>query len=343
MVTTHVFLDTEVFDSNNFYFDAPVFRRLAQLVEEGTIIVYLTTITVKEIEFHIVSYIEEGIREIKTLQKERPARMLGLIPNSPFPLITRQFDVESLKRQALDAFHDYLKAVKAKVIPVEGVSIDKVFDKYFSGISPFGSGEKKHEFPDAFAVAGLERWCQERGSKLVVISNDNDMSDACECSESLISFDTPQDFFDALAKEQELYTHAFELYSQHKGEIIELLKESFPDLMLFIDQPESEVFNVEIQSIEIIKELAIELDKDHAAFELETEVEITAEVTYAELIVEDVPVLMQHEAIEKTLYMKATATLLYDGADPDAFQVEGVSFEDDSLLIDIEPSPYDLK
>lgn len=344
METTHVFLDTEVFDSNNFYFDSSVFRRLVELVEERTINVHLTTITVREIEAHIVSYIEQGIKDIKALQKERTVKVVGLIPDTPFQLIPKQFDIELLKQRLLDSFHMFLRAVRANIIPVEGVSIEGVFDKYFGVVAPFGSGEKKHEFPDAFALAGLDYWCEQNDSAIFVISNDNDMHNACEVSESLISLKSVHELFDVIAREQtELYEFALGLFNQHKGEIEELLRDNFPDLMLFIDMPESEVFDVEILSLEIDKELAIEVRDDHATFDLDVEVEIRAEITYADLIVEDVPVLMHNEDIEKTLYMKAKVNLLYDHEDPDAFQVEYANFDDDSLLLDIEPSAYDLK
>jgi hypothetical protein len=339
MDTAHVFLDTEIFVSNNFHFESPLFEKLISLAQQETIFIHLTTITVREIEARIISDIEQGLAHLRTLQnKERAVKVLGLIPNTPFQIIPRRFEIAPIKRQIMDSFRSYLEAIRADILPVTDVSIDEVFDKYFRAVPPFGSSEKKHEFPDAFALAGLQGWCNRTGNRVFVISNDSDMRDACELSESFISLRSLQELFDLIAKEVELYAVALNLYTEHKREIEDLLKDEFQDLLLFIDEPESEVSDVEVQELHVIRELAIEVEDDHATFELSVAVRFTAGISYAEYIVDDVPVLMREGEIEKTVHLKGEVNLLYDREDSDAFQVEHVKFDDDSLLLDFDPS-----
>jgi hypothetical protein len=38
-------------------------------------------------------------------------------------------------------------------------------DCFHESEPPFGSAEKKHEFPDAFALAGVQRWCDDADEK----------------------------------------------------------------------------------------------------------------------------------------------------------------------------------
>jgi len=153
-----------------------------------------------------------------------------------------------------------------------------------------------------------------------------------------------QELFDLIARDQEeLYEFAGNLFREHLGEIENQLSERFLDIGLFIDQPESDVFDVEVRGIEVVSELATEITDETAQFEVQVEVTFKANISYAELIIEDIPVLLNEDEIEKTLELKATVSLVYDREDPDAFQVETVGFEDDSLLLDLEPSPEELK
>src|SRR6266568_8728020 len=156
MDTPHVFLDTEIFVSNNFHFASPLFVKLVELAQTRVIFLYLTTVTVREIEAHIVSDIQDALTHIKALQKkEKSVKVLGLSPDTPFPIIPKTFDVEATQQRALDSFHKFLESATVEIIKVEGISIDEILEKYFGSVPPFGSGEKKHEFPDAFALAGL--------------------------------------------------------------------------------------------------------------------------------------------------------------------------------------------
>src|SRR5438874_1441023 len=124
MDTQHVFLDTEIFVSNNFHFESPLFVKLAELAQKRAIFVYLTTVTVREIETHIASDIEEAVTHIKALQKkQKSVRVLGLIPDTSFPILTKTLDLEPTKQRALDSFHRFLDAAMAQIIEVEGVSI----------------------------------------------------------------------------------------------------------------------------------------------------------------------------------------------------------------------------
>lgn len=345
MDTPHVFLDTEIFVANSFHFESPLFVKLAELAQKRVIFVYLTTVTVREIETHIASDIEEAVTHIRALQKkQKSVNVLGLTSNSPFPILPKNFDREATKQRVLDSFHGFLQAARAEIIEVEGISIDEILEKYFGSIPPFGSGEKKHEFPDAFALAGLQKWCDESGNRIFVVSNDGDMSSACDSSESFYSLRRVQELFDLIARDQqELYEFAGNLFREHRGEIEDLLREGFLDIGLFIDQPESDVFDVEVRGIDVVSELATEVTSENAQFEVQVEITFKADISYAELVIEDIPVLMNEEKIEQTLELKAKVSLLYDREDPDAFQVETVGFEDDSLLLDLEPSPEELK
>jgi hypothetical protein len=344
METQHIFLDTEVFIRQNFDFESRTFTRLIELVEQEKIIVHLTSITVSEIEKHIVSLINEGISHLKAVGKKPAIWVVARLRTSPFQIIPRRFDVEPLKEEGISVFRRFLERTRANIIPVEGLSIDDIFAKYFESIPPFGSAEKKNEFPDAFAVAGVQRWCDENEEKMFVISKDGDMKQACELSEELLSLQSVDELFDLIAQDDaELYAYALRVYAQYKQEILGELKERFAELWFFLDEVESEVSDVEVKDIDVLEELAIEVKEDHATFKLIANVTYTADISYAEMITEDVPVSWVEGEIEETERIHAEVSILYDREDPDASQVDSVTINEDTIMVGTEPEPWELK
>jgi hypothetical protein len=60
--TPNVFLDTEVFDQHEYDLSSPYFKRLIRLVNSGAVKLFLTTVTVGEIQDHIDERAKQGLR-----------------------------------------------------------------------------------------------------------------------------------------------------------------------------------------------------------------------------------------------------------------------------------------
>jgi hypothetical protein len=59
-------------------------------------------------------------------------------------------------------------------------------DDYFAGKPPFGTGDKKAEFPDAITVKVLADWAKSEGAQILVVSGDKGVCEARGPVESLI-------------------------------------------------------------------------------------------------------------------------------------------------------------
>ena len=59
------------------------------------------------------------------------------------------------------------------VVPVDGRTTSQVVSRYFLERAPFGSGKKRHEFPDAIALLSIEAWAIERNTKVLMVSTDS--------------------------------------------------------------------------------------------------------------------------------------------------------------------------
>ena len=55
------------------------------------------------------------------------------------------------------------------------VDLRVVFEKYFMDQPPFHSENKKHEFPDAFALSMIEEYCRQKDISCYALSHDKDI------------------------------------------------------------------------------------------------------------------------------------------------------------------------
>ena len=72
-------------------------------------------------------------------------------------------------------FDELIRLGKVEVIPYPNVDISVIFVKYFENKPPFKEGEKKHEFPDAFAIETIEQWCKKHRKKCFTLCKDKDI------------------------------------------------------------------------------------------------------------------------------------------------------------------------
>ena len=90
---------------------------------------------------------------------------------------------EEVAQRRLDEFYERCDAI---VIPADTASSREVLDPYFKHQPPFEAmGDKKLEFPDAYALVSLEQWAQAQGCKVLVVSKDEGWKAFCEESEYL--------------------------------------------------------------------------------------------------------------------------------------------------------------
>jgi hypothetical protein len=68
-----------------------------------------------------------------------------------------------------------LKKANATILEYPTINIGDVFHRYFDNDFPFNSSDKKHEFPDAFALLTVELWTKEKRTKCVVLATDKDL------------------------------------------------------------------------------------------------------------------------------------------------------------------------
>jgi hypothetical protein len=173
--TQNIFLDTSTFEQNNFL----VGKKLNSLLEhtdDNSINVFSSEIAIKELKERVRKKILKAKSEIKKFRNTKP-KSVEIFRNTEtyeiFDQVWRiKFDEEIEKINL--KIDDLIKNTPIQLIETNGIDIDEVFNKYFKNKAPFKEGDKKYEFPDAFILASIEKWCIENNSKMIIISNDKD-------------------------------------------------------------------------------------------------------------------------------------------------------------------------
>jgi hypothetical protein len=204
-------------------------------------------------------------------------------------------------------FATFLQDAQVESIPLTGPDAENVFELYFGRRAPFGQGKKKSEFPDAFIVASLDRWCRERNEKMYVITGDGaerqpkdtaggavtnedveglkSMMSACHETGTLLPLPRVSMFLELVtrAEENELVGIAragavAEWASVNRTLVAEYLTDNFADFEFVPDDFESEVEEVYVLGVRVGTPELIELDEDRAVLAFGAKVRYEASV-----------------------------------------------------------------
>jgi len=193
--TRNVFVDTPVFFNLNFNFKSAALESLAELGACGKAKVLLTKITEGEVEKQVAEAVR--MAHAATSNARGEAKILSNIEGTQFKGLFDRWNQEKVLDEIRGQLKSFQKEAKVTMIPVNNVSVDKVFAKYFSSKPPFGTtADKKHEFPDAFVLAGLRDWCKDSDSMTCVISTDKGV--CCSPNGPLIALTSLAQFLELL-------------------------------------------------------------------------------------------------------------------------------------------------
>ncbi len=165
-----IFIDTSIFEANNFL-ESKRIKEIFKLAERKDICVVLPRLTYDEIVNRISKNIEESSQKFKKYRDD--TRILRNVPslNEKF----EPFDSDKIKEELSLLLKERFDQSNFVIIDYPTLNIEGIFKSYFEKKFPFGSGGKKNEFPDAFALKSIETWAQEQGIKVLTFSKDNDI------------------------------------------------------------------------------------------------------------------------------------------------------------------------
>jgi hypothetical protein len=296
MKTRNVLLDAEVFVTNNFDIRSRVFERLKELAAEDRVVVFLTEVTVREVENRIRKNVEAAGLWFKRVKKE--ARILMAIENSTFDISSGAYQPEEIIEQLTGSFRSFLDSVNAEIIPNSMISLPDVLDAYFNASAPFAAGDKQKEFPDAFTVSAASKWAEDKEEDLYFVSADKDIESACSTSEHLHHLTRVQNFLDLESRHHSDNGWITEELSGRIEELKRGLADSYQDGSgFYLDDVDGDIEDIEVTISDIDNIDLIEVNEDSAEVEVSLSFELTAHVTYPD------PDMTHYDSEDKQVYV----------------------------------------
>ncbi|MEJ6784914.1 PIN domain-containing protein [Aminobacter sp. Piv2-1] len=193
-----MFLDTEVYRRAGFNISNTPFALLAKQIEDGRVVLHVTDITLAEIQRQLGESALVMAAEAKRLLRDfnRIAQLTG-----EDNVTVRDVDGSDLGKKAWAGFVDVLvKRFRSHSVSALEVPPRVVFDRYFVGSPPFDHRGSK-EFPDAFVVEALARYCKSNEISMYVVSGDAALRKAAGEHDALLPLETLEDVLAAATAE----------------------------------------------------------------------------------------------------------------------------------------------
>lgn len=166
----YIFVDTGIFEKNNFL-DSKAIKQLLKLAEKREITVVIPKITYNEIIARASWRIRAGIEQLNTAKPS-----MRVMRNTPSKMsLFDKIRPDEVIAEFTQAFAEQMKIANYLELDYPTLNVTEIFTNYFNGDFPFGKGDKKQEFPDAFALATIEQWCKENAYRCYVFSTDKDI------------------------------------------------------------------------------------------------------------------------------------------------------------------------
>lgn len=277
---SYVFIETQVFYTNNYDYQRTAFRELIARVKQNRIRVVLCSVTVGE----VIRQVEEKVREAAVVVDDTK-RGLRVLANSAQPEVAgrvKRLDVKTVVAELDAQFRDFLKESKAEVIDVSDVDAELVFEKYFRFELPFErKKEKRMEFPDAFAIEALRAYAKENDVDLTILTADKGFKAACE-KYGMRTLNTVEEFLDAenRTREEKVSEHIINCYERQVEQIQSEIEDDFKNSAFHLVDVEGDVSSVSIDKIVLEDPLVVSIHETSATVEVSVQIEYSAEISY---------------------------------------------------------------
>jgi predicted nucleic acid-binding protein len=277
-----VFLDTSVFVNENFFHGKKI-NSLLNLSEKNKIDLYITEITYNELISNFNKFLSLANGHHKRFIKESENWILR--NDKDLERLFLKIDTKEKKDNFKKKLDDLIHRDIIKIIPYTKIDIKIVFDKYFKPDSPFGEGDKKSEFPDAFTLELINDFCTSNVITGIVFSTDNDF-----LSSKFSSLDIRKNYQDYLElKYTEIELVKKEItkrlflsnIAEFEKNFVEWYKENLEDSSLYINAVNwKEVYDVKIDEVVVgsMDYTIIEIIDDVVTIEVNTSVKARVSV-----------------------------------------------------------------
>lgn len=182
-----VFLDTNIYESANFSFYNKQFSKLKELTEEESVELLYNEIVYQEVNQHIGENLTKSVSEYNQVIKDNRAF-------APFRMDDKwrdkisQIKADDMIGELRKRWDDYIVDTYAIEIPISGVDVDGIVDKYFNKRYPF-ENKKPAEFKDAICVDSIIQYYDTvEDDKIYVVTSDKGFRKSFSKRDEFVTF-----------------------------------------------------------------------------------------------------------------------------------------------------------
>jgi len=186
-IVTHIFLDTSIFDGQQYNFSSATLASFVGAADDLGVWLVLPDPTEREVRRHISDRSRDAMRALNEAYRKAP--FLSKWRHFQNRLSNRD-ELLEVTRIALSEWADFVGQLKVIRLGYDRIDMPMIMDWYDKASAPFGTGKKRKEFPDAFAIAMLASYAKSEGIRIGVVSLDPDFKAACENFSSLVYFES---------------------------------------------------------------------------------------------------------------------------------------------------------
>jgi len=336
VIVEAVALDTQVFVATSFGFQGKSFQALKKHLAEGRLRLVMTAITVNEVKARIRQAVRKELVKQRTFVNDAQVLFNSSLPEVQTAIT--KLDPEVVAKDLCDQFEAFLQETKATILECDDLSAGEVLDNYFAGAAPFGAAEnKKHEFPDAFAIQALTEYAEQNGLAMFVISGDTLFREACAAAPGLVPKKTISEVLDQVASDYAELAAFVRAETMKRIDAIKAeVKKDFEDRFYWVEDENGDA-TVEITALTPAEEPEIlTIDKETATLQWSIAADYQAELSYDDsataVYSEGDLMYVEHreEQVERDAELVVEIEVSYEPMDAASFDILGISL--------IEPS-----
>lgn len=329
-----VIIDTSIYHINQYDFEGitkSIIPMFLQLLEANNIKLLTHPILESEIKKHIGE--SSLVKRIGNLQSSlrKYNKQLQMIDVSAEDLIKRlnQANIEKRLREKFSDFYQY-------TIQIPYVSAQEVFEDYFNETPPFSTNKnKKAEFPDAFILKGIIKYCQNNtNSTVLAISNDLDWKKTLEGNAQIVQVDELEAAVWILWKQLDDKSDLYEmLISQTKAEIYnEVIDAVYYEAFCIGEIDTAEEVDIEKNSVIDINDMIVPLEVTKNSVLLQITVNLSVDGC-SEFFDEEHSVWDRED---RCYYFYAYTRLKFQNALAEVDCEVRINFNDDGILLPVQ-------
>ena len=333
-----IFIDTNIFDRQNYNYESSVFVSFAQKVKDKGITLLLPHPMELEVQRHIKERVQEAINALKKAKHCAPFLTKWKhwpVKKESFFSLSRELD--GIAWQEWERFLQLFNVVR---LSCEHVQLKEVMQWYDSGRAPFGKGKKRKEFPDAFAIAAVSEYAVQNNLAVAVISHDSDMGSACDHFPSLLHFPSLPAYTEAILSKDKRLEEARLLLTKNEDTIVEHFCEAFYELGFYLEIPgEYELEEVNITGLDLPELRIVALGKAECTVAFEADISFKARFSFYDT--ETYETSGSYTAEDSTP-ITGTAKVRFTDTWDKIDEIFSVKLDKEDVGVELYEDPYDM-